>query len=262
MKRVISQDGTSIAFEQSGTGPAMILVDGALAYREHFGGRPLAAELSKDFTVITYDRRGRGESTDAQPYAVEREIEDIEALTDAAGSPVYLYGFSSGSVLALRAAAVLRDKVAGLALHEPPFNSDDEKAKQEFAEFTRHMAELLAAGRRGEAVAFFFADMLLPEMIEDMKQSPEWSLMEAVAHTLAYDNAVFGDGAVPVEVASGATMPTLILAGSESQAFRHEAADTLAKAMPQAERKILEGQETLVPPAILAPVLKGFFTTG
>jgi pimeloyl-ACP methyl ester carboxylesterase len=262
MKKVISKDGTTIAFEQSGTGPAVILVDGALAYREHFGGRPLAAELSKDFTVITYDRRGRGESSDTQPYAVEREIEDIEALIDEVGSPAYLYGFSSGAVLALRAAARQGDKVARLALHEPPFNSDDDKAKREFAEFKKDMAELLVAGKRGEAVTFFFADMLPPEMIEGMKQSPEWSLMEGVAHTLAFDNAVMGDGSVPAKAAQAASMPALVLDGGESPDFKHEAADALARAMPQAQRKILEGQSTMVSPEALAAVLKEFFNLG
>jgi pimeloyl-ACP methyl ester carboxylesterase len=102
MKKVISKDGTTIGFDQSGTGPAMILVNGAMGYREFFGGRPLAAELSKEFMVYDYDRRGRGESTDTQPYAVEREIEDIEALIDEAGGSAYLYGLSSGAVLVLK----------------------------------------------------------------------------------------------------------------------------------------------------------------
>jgi pimeloyl-ACP methyl ester carboxylesterase len=262
MGKVISKDGTTIAFDQAGNGPAVILVDGALAYREHFSGRPVAAELTKGYTVITYDRRGRGESTDTQPYSVEREIEDIEALVDHVGVPVYLYGFSSGSALALKAAARLGDKVARLVLHEPPFNSDEEEARQEFEVFTRHMADLLAANKRGEAVSFFFADMLPPDMIEGMKQSPEWPLMEAVAPTLAYDNAVLGNGAVPIEVAQAATMPTLILDGSDSPEFKHEAADALAKAMPHAERKTLEGQTTIVPPEVLAPILKQFFKLG
>jgi pimeloyl-ACP methyl ester carboxylesterase len=261
-RRVTSKDGTQIAFDRVGAGPAVILVDGALAYREHFGGRPLAAELSIDFTVITYDRRGRGGSSDTPPYAVEREIEDIEALIDEAGSPVKLYGFSSGAVLALKTAARLGDKVARLALHEPPLDSGGDDARQDFAAFTRHMADLLAANRRSEAVAFFFADMLPTEMIEDMKQSPEWPLMESVAQTLAYDNAVVGDGSIPVEAAKAVTMPALILVGSESPAFKHEAAEALVKAMPHAAWKTLEGQSTVVPPEVLAPVLKEFFHSG
>jgi pimeloyl-ACP methyl ester carboxylesterase len=259
MTKVISKDGTTIAFEKVGQGPAIVLVDGALAYREYFGGRLLAAELAKDFTVITYDRRGRGESGDTQPYAVEREVEDIEALIDDAGSPVYLYGFSSGAVLALQAASRLSDKIAALALHEPPFGADDDQARQEFAIFTRRMSELLAAGKRGDAVAFFFADMLPPDMIEGMRQSPEWPLMESVAHTLAYDNAVLGDGSVPAGSARAATTPVLVLDGELSDDFKHEAADAVTQAMPNARRITIEGQSTLVSPEILAPVLREFF---
>jgi pimeloyl-ACP methyl ester carboxylesterase len=157
--------------------------------------------------------------------------------------PVYLYGFSSGSVLALKAAAQLGRKVTRLALLEPPLNADDDASKQEFKEFTEHMAELLRAGRRGDAVAFFLADMLPPEVLEGMNRSPEWKLMEPVPPTLAYDNMVMGDGSVPTEAAKAA-------------------ADALAAAMPHAERKTLEGHATLVPPAVLATVLRQFFTTG
>lgn len=259
MRAVTSKDGTLIAFDQSGKGPAVLLVDGAMSYREFLGSRPLAAELSTDFTVISYDRRGRGESTNTLPYDVAREIEDIEALIDEVGSPVYLYGFSSGSILALKAAAKLGEKIAKLAVFEPPLNSDDDKDKQEFAEFTKRMAELLEINKRGDAVAFFLADMIPAEMVEEMRQSPDWPLMEAVAHTLAYDNAVMGDGSVPVEAARAVTMPALVLDGAESPDFKHEAADALAKAMPHAKRRTLVGETTRVAPEALAPVLVKFF---
>jgi pimeloyl-ACP methyl ester carboxylesterase len=260
MSKVMSKDGTTIAFDKLGQGPAMILVNGAMGYREFFGGKPLAAELSNEFTVYDYDRRGRGESTDTQPYAVEREIEDIEALIEEAGGSAYLYGISSGAVLALKAATKLGPaKVSKLALYEPPFNSDDDNAKQEFAAFTQRMAELLAANQRGEAVAFFMADMLPPEMIEGMRQSPEWLLMEGVAHTLAYDNAVLGDGAVPAEAAHAATMPTLVMDGGESAASFHDAAQALVDALPNARYRTLERQTHAPPdPEALAPVLAEF----
>lgn len=259
MGRITSKDGTLIAFDRVGEGSAILLVDGAMGYRNYFGGRPLAAALSKTFTVIAYDRRGRGESTDTLPYTIEREIEDIEALIDEVGAPVYLYGFSSGSVLALKAAARLKTKVVKLALHEPPFNSDDDSAKQEFIQYTEQMAELLNANKRSEAVTFFLADMLPPDVLEGIKQSPDWAVMEAVAHTLAYDNAVMDDGAVPVKEAQAVTIPTLVLVGSDSPEFKHEAANGLVNAMPHAQRKILEGQATLIPPEILAPILAEFF---
>jgi pimeloyl-ACP methyl ester carboxylesterase len=258
-KTVTSKDGTVIAFEKSGKGPAVLLVDGTMGYRGYLGSRPLAAELSKSFTVITYDRRGRGESTDTQPYSVEREIEDIETLIDEVGGPVYLYGFSSGSVLALKAASRLGDKIAKLALFEPPLNSNDYEAKQEFAVYSKRIAELLQANQRGDAVAAFLADMIPAEVLESMRQSPEWPVMEAVAPTIAYDNAVMGDGSLPIEDAKAATMPTLVLDGGASPDFKHEAADALAKAMPHAQRKTLEAQTTMVSPESLVPVLVEFF---
>lgn len=259
MPKVFSKDGTTIAFDKSGEGPGILLVDGALSYREYLGGRPLAAELLKEFTVITYDRRGRGESTDTKPYSVEREIEDIEALIDEEGRFAYVYGFSSGSVLALKAAAKLSKKITKLVVHEAPLDINNDKAKLDFAEYKKYITELLKEGRNSDAVAFFFADMLPVEMIENMKKSPDWILMEGVAHTLEYENEVMGDGSIPVEVAKKVTAPTLVLDGDKSPEFKYKAANELAKIMPHAQRKILKGQSTLVPPEVLAPVLKEFF---
>ena len=259
MPHVTSRDGTKIAFEESGQGPVVILIDGAMGYRRYMGMMPLATELGGDFRAVADDRRGRGDSDDTQPYAVDREIEDIEALIEEVGGPVRLYGFSSGAVLSLRAAAKLGEWVARLAVLEPPFNDDDDASKKEFREFTERMNELLAVDRRGDAVAFFLADMLPPDVLEGMKASPEWKLMEAVAPTLAYDNEVMGDGAVPTDAAQAATIPALVLDGGESPEFRHAAADALASAMPHAERRTIEGHATLLPPEVLAPALKEFF---
>jgi len=259
MSTVTSKDGTTIAYEKTGKGSAIILVDVAMGYREYHGSRSLAAELSTGFTVITYDRRGRGESTDTLPYAVEREIEDIEALIDEVGDPAYLYGCSSGAVLALKAAAKLgAAKVAKLALYEPPFSSGG-KAKQDFAKYAKRIAELLEANKRGDAVAFFLADMLPSEMIAGMRQSPEWSIMEAVAPTIAYDNAVMGDGSLLVKDAKAATMPALVLNGDAGLDFILESIDALTKAMPRAQRKTLDGQTHMPSPEALTPVLVEFF---
>lgn len=261
MPHVTSRDGTSIAYDKTGEGPAVLLVDGAMGHREHFGSGPLAAELARTFTVYTYDRRGRGESADTQPYGVEREIEDIEALIDKAGGWAYVYGISSGAMLALRAAGTLgAAKVVKLALYEPPFGSDDDQAKQEFAQYTREMTALLDAGKRGDAVALFLADMVPAEMLQGMRQSPDWPIMEAVAPTLAYDNAVMGDGSVPVDVARAATMPALVLVGGASPDFKNEAVEALAQAMPHASSRTLEDQTSMPPnPEGLAPVLVTFF---
>ena len=258
MPHVISRDGTSIHYDRAGNGPTLLLVDGALSYRDLGPMEPLAAELAKDLTVVSYDRRGRGESADSQPYAVEREIEDIEALIDEVGGSVSLYGTSSGAVLALKAAAKLGDKVPKLILYAPPLSSGDE-AKHEFATYVERLTELLDAGQRGDAVAFFLADMMPADMLEGMRQSPEWSLMEAMAPTLAYDNAVMGDGMLPLDDAKAATMPAMVVTGDSGPDFMHEAADALALAMPNARRETHEDQTHGVSPEALAPVLVPFF---
>jgi pimeloyl-ACP methyl ester carboxylesterase len=263
MQNVISKDGTKIAFEKTGQGPAVIMVNGAMGYREFHGGRDLVAELSSAFTVYIYDRRGRGESSDILPYAVEREIEDIEALIDEAGGSAYLYGVSSGAALALRAAAKLgRAKVAKLALYEPPYGSSDDKAKQDFAEQRKGLSQLIKDGKRGDAAAFFISSMgTPPEVLEGIRKSPDWKIMEGVEHTLAYDYAVLGDGAVPIEIAKAATMPALVMDGSKSFDFMHDAAETLGKVMPHAERKPLKNQTHEVSPDAIAPVLVEFFNS-
>lgn len=259
MAQATSKDGTTIAYDKVGQGPTVVLVNGAMSYRAYRGEHALAAELASDFTVILYDRRGRGESSDTHPYAVEREIEDVEALINEIDAPVYLYGFSSGAVLALKISAALGARIIKLAVLEPPFNGDDEHEKQDFARYCQQMTDLLQQGRKSDAVAFFLADMLPVEMIEEMKHSPDWKLMEDAAPTLAYDNLIMGDGSVPVEVAASVTVPVLVLEGSESPAFKHSATDALTKALPYAQRRTIEGQNTLVAPEILAPILKEFF---
>lgn len=259
MAQVVSKDGTKIAYEKSGKGPAVILIDGAMGHRGHFGGLPLAAALSGNFTVITYDRRGRGESEDTLPYAVDREIEDIEALIDTVGAHVNLYGFSSGAVLALRAAAKLKNKVRALAVLEPPFGDEDDAGRKEFQKNFRTLSTLLREGKKSEAVSFFLQDMLPPSVLEGMKNSPGWNPMVKVAHTLAYDYQVMGDGAMPAKIANSVTIPTLVLDGEESPGFKHAAANAMAGAMGNSERKTIKGHHTSVPPDVLAPLLIEFF---
>ena len=269
MKTEKSKDGTTIAFDQYGQGPAVILVDGALQYRAFDQGETqLALLLAKHFTVIQYDRRGRGDSTDTLPYAVAREIEDIEALIDAAGGSAYVYGISSGAALAMEAAIELPGKIKKLAMYEAPYNSD-EAAQQAWNAYTRELGELLAAGRRGDAVALFM--MLVGatrEQTDEIRQSPMWPLWEAIAPTLAYDHtAILGeDAAVPTERAARVSVPALIMDGEGSYPFMHVAAVALAEAMPNGQQRTLEGQTHEVAPEALAPVLAEFFqsngTTG
>lgn len=260
MNTVTSKDGTKIAYDKLGNGPVIILSDGALSYRALWGSRPLAEALSDSFTVYTYDRRGRGESGDMQPYTAEREIEDIAALIEAAGGSAYLYGVSSGAALAVRAASVFgADKVPKLAVYEPPYSTSSEEV-QAFWEYRDHVIELLKSGKRGEALESFLGDFLPPEELANMKQSAEWPLLEAIAPTLAYENAVMGDSGVPVEIAQNVRVPALVIDGEVTADFLHAAADQLANALPDVQRKTLAGQTHSAAPEVLAPVLKAFFS--
>lgn len=262
MKTVKSKDGTTIAFDESGQGPVIILVDGALQYRAFDQGMAQLADLlSKHFTVIHYDRRGRGDSTDTHPYTLEREIEDIEALIDYAGGSAYLYGISSGASLAMEAAIKLKGKVKKLALYEAPYN-DDDAAQQAWKTYTKQLAQLLAEGRHGDAVGLFM--MLVgatAEQVDEIRQTPMWPLWESIAPTLAHDHiaALGEDAAVPAERAAKLTAPTLVMDGSESFPFMHITARTLATSIPNAQHRTLPGQTHEVDSASLAPVLIEFF---
>jgi len=261
MKVVESRDGTQIAFEKTGAGPALIVVGGALSERS--GSAELSQLLGKDLTVYSYDRRGRGDSTDTTPYSVTREIEDIDALTDMAGGSAYVYGKSSGACLALRATSVLGKKVTKLALYEPPF-SEAPGAVEEWTAFRAKLDALLAADRRADAIALFMRFVGAPEqVVAKIKASPAWPGMLAMAPTLAYDNAVIGDDrSVPVGIAAKVRAPTLVMDGSASlgpMPFMRPTADKLAKVIPDARRQVVEGQAHDVNPKVLAPLLLKFF---
>lgn len=261
MKTVTSKDGTRIAFDQYGQGPALILVAGAIQHRAMDQDTPRLAELlGQHFTVYNYDRRGRGDSTDTLPYAVEREIEDIEALIDEAGGTASLYGVSSEAALVLEAALRLGDKLTKIALYEAPYN-DDAEAKRTWKTYTKQLADALAVNKRGDAVALFMRLTGAPdEGIEQMRHSPIWPVFEAVAPTLAYDhNAILGEeAAVPSEKAGRVKVPALVMAGEASYPFMLETAATLAKAMPNAQQRTLAGQTHEVAPEAVAPVLIAF----
>jgi pimeloyl-ACP methyl ester carboxylesterase len=216
MKKVQSADGTPIAFDQSGQGPALILVAGALCARFSWSGPELAKLLAPHFTVYNYDRRGRGDSGDTKPYAVTCEVEDIGVLIDDAGGSAYLYGHSSGGALVLEAALQLSsEKVKKLAIYEVPYN-DDREAQRAWRAYIQQLTELLAANRRGDAVALFMQYVGTPaEQIEGMRHSPTWPSLEAIAPTLAYDHtAILGeDLSVPTGRAAQVRVPTLVMNG-------------------------------------------------
>lgn len=255
MQKVISTDGTEIAFERSGRGPALIIVGGSLA--DHRFYVPLANELSRHFTVYTYDRRGRGQSGDASPYAVEREVEDLAALVDHARGPVFVYGHSAGSALALRAAAAVPG-IAQLVLADPPFtphSENDEVARAAFAEEAARLQELHDRGDDKASVKLFLGGMGIPdEDIEGMLDSPAGASMTDSARALPYDYAVLGDGLVPTNLAAKVTVPTVILAARAMP----ETAQALADAMPNARFEAMKGAAHETPPAEIAGRVTGF----
>lgn len=266
METLLSKDGTPIAYETSGTGPAVILVSGAMGTRSSFS--QLAQLLAPHFTAVAYDRRGRVDSGDTQPYAVEREIEDIEALIDrvaqTTGGKAYLYGISSGGALALEAAAHLPNKVKKLAIYEVPFIVDDSHAPLPI-NYVPHLQQLIAEGKRGDAVAYFMtAAVGIPEeYVASMRSAPMWGGLEAVAHTIWYDGLIMGDrmsgNPLPVDRWVTATMPTLVFTGEASDPFFENSAKELTSILPNAQRRTVPGQSHDIQNEVLAPILIDFF---
>ncbi len=259
---VTSQDGTIIAYSQVGQGPALILVDGALCYRQFGPAQGLAEKLAPHFTVITYDRRGRGESGDTQPYAVEREIEDLAALVEAVGGTAYVCGQSSGAGLAIAAANQLPG-ITKLALYEAPFVVDDVRKPITY-EFLAHLKEAVAQNRRSKAVKMFMRQVGTPGfMVAIMPLFPMWSKLTAVAHTLPYDiSTVVAYGAgkpLPTTLGSAIKAPTLVMDGGKSPTWMRHAMQALAQTLPNADYRTLAGQTHMVKAESLVPVLEEFF---
>lgn len=250
MEKVISPDGTSIAYERVGTGPALIVVDAAGNYS---GFRQLPAPvdlLAADFTVYVYDRRGRGASTDSPPYAVEREVEDLVALVDAAGGSALLYGLSSGGLLALHAAA-RGLAVPRMALFEPPFGLDEPDVA-----FTAEMAALVEAGRRRDAVEAFHRGIGVPDEIIAGMAPEVWAALEAVAHTLVYDLRL--SDAMSLSLIRSVTVPTLVIDSHGSSGDLAGMAAAVVEALPHGSRRSLTGEWHGVPHETIAPVLAGY----
>jgi pimeloyl-ACP methyl ester carboxylesterase len=262
MEQVTSADGTPIAFERFGDGPPLIVVGGALTDRA--STRPLAERLGDDFAVINYDRRGRGDSGEATPYAVEREVEDLRALLVETGGTASVYGHSSGAALVLHAAAAALP-IAGLVLHEPPFGPGSEEERRVAQAYARELAALLGENRRGDAVELFMTMVGTPtEMVAQMRAGPWWPTAEEIAPTLAHDSEVMGDrsrgGAIPVDLLDRitTTAPALVLCGGASPAWMIETGRRVTEALPNGQLRVLEGQGHGVLPDLLAPVLAEF----
>ena len=258
MAQVISKDGTTIAYEKSGKGPAVVLVGGVLGDRSQQA--PLAALLVDHFTVFNYDRRAHGQSGDTPPYAVEREIEDLEAMIDEAGGSAFVYGTSGCAVLALEAAAHgLAPKMKKLAVWEPPYIVNDSRPPVP-RDYQKQLTDLLAADRRGDMLELFFTKAVgLPaEFVAPMRQAPFWTAQEALAHTLVNNAMIMGDFSIPEERIATVNIPILVMDGGETPWLSH-AAQAIADILPNAERRRLKGQPHNVTPEAIAPMLIEFF---
>jgi pimeloyl-ACP methyl ester carboxylesterase len=262
MTRTVSRDGTPIAFDRSGDGPPLILVDGALCYRASGPAAPLAALLKERFTVFTYDRRGRGESGDRGLYTIEREVEDLEAVIGEAGKPAFVYGVSSGAALALEAAN-RGLPIRKLALYEAPFIVDDSRPSIP-GDFLARLNDALATGRRGDAVKLFMQLVGVPALfIAIMRILPVWSKLKAVAHTLPYDIKLTQDyqrgQPLPAARWAGARMPTLVMNGGKSPAWIRRAMRSLSEVLPNTTYRTLDGQTHMIKPKAHVPALVEFF---
>ena len=252
MPTVTSQDGTLIAYALAGAGPAVILVVGA--FNDQTTGAPLAQALQDRYTVYTYDRRGRGQSGDTSPYAVEREIEDLDALIKMAGGSASVFGYSSGAVLALRAAAqgLAIDR---LVLYDPPPTGPRAR------DLATQLAGLVVDGRRGEAVELFQTDGVgIPrDMVIKMRDAPFRPALERMAHTLVYEMTILSDADMPPSDASTVRAPTLILIAERNPEIMHQAAQSFGQAIPECRVQLLPGQSHDIVPDVVAPVLAEFF---
>jgi len=257
MNSTTSKDGTTIGYDREGDGPPVVLVCGGSTDR--MSNAPLAQLLSDTFTTFNYDRRGRGDSGDTLPYAVEREIEDIQAVVEEAGGSAFLYGSSSGAALALEATAKL-PSIRKVALWEPPYFTPEFAEMRPPLDTAATYRKFVEEGRRGDAVEYFMAKVVgMPaEFVAQAKQAPWWASQEAIAHTLAYDAEIMGDYSIPERFSSVET-PVIVVDGDASFPFLHATADALAELLPDGERATLEGQEHNIDPAALAPVLERFF---
>jgi pimeloyl-ACP methyl ester carboxylesterase len=257
MGEAVSADGTKIAFDRTGHGPAVILVMGA--FNDRSAGAPLAKALESQLTVFNYDRRGRGASGDTQPYAVVREVEDIGALIREAGGSASVFGYSSGANLAVEAAASGLN-IAKLALYEAAFIADEGPPPPP-KDIAAQLAKLISSGKRGEAVELFQTRLVgIPDaVVTQMRHAPFRPALEAIAHTLVYDATLVGDRKPPTVRLRSIKSPTLVVYGGDSPAFMGKAAQALVATLPDGRHSALDGQAHDIVPSALAPVLLEFF---
>ncbi|MGH8829249.1 MAG: alpha/beta fold hydrolase [Jiangellaceae bacterium] len=261
MQKATSADGTTIAYDRWGSGPLVVIVGGA--FNDRGAWAELAQALADRFTVVSYDRRGRGDSGDAQPYAVEREIEDLAAVIEAASpdATAFAHGVSSGGALVLRAVTV-GAPISKASVLEPPYRTEGAPPIPD--DYVGRLNRFIAEGKRGEAIEFFHTEAVgLPaEIIEPMKGTPAWGYLESMAHTLAYDGEALGgdDHSVPTDMLAGVTIPVLTVSSTGTAPWLGAAAAAVAEAVPGARHRQLEGGFHEVPVQVLAPALTAFYT--
>ena len=253
---VKSRDGTRIAYNQAGRGPTLVLVSGALGFRGMSFAKQAARDFARHFTIVDYDRRGRGESGDMSPYSVDREIEDLGAVIEAAGS-CYVFALSSGAALALRAAAAgVPMKV--LVAYEPPYmvgNPPDRPA----ADYGKRVTALIAEGKRDEAVKLFMVTVGVPRFaVAIMRMFPFWKDMRSVAHTLPYDAAIMGSFDLPVAELKSISVPVVAVAGEKTTPTLKRAVQAVAETIPGAQHRMAPKMSHAIKAAVLAPLLRSW----
>lgn len=250
MNTLNSTDGTTIAYERSGSGPAIVFVVGA--FNDHATLAPLAAELAGDFAVVTYDRRARGDSGDTKPWSIDREVEDLDALIAEVGGRAHVFGFSSGGILALHAAA-RGSAISRLVCYEPPYPFGEGNA----ADLPTRLGELVDAGRAADAVALFQTEAigLPPEVVAQIRRSPMFPALEAMAQSVVYDSTITTGSTPPTTVAT----PTLVLSGAQTWPRLTKAALLTAEALPGGRHvEVPGGRNHTIEPAVTAPVVAEF----
>lgn len=261
---VMSLDGTKIAYTKLGSGPPLVLVDGAFCYRENGPSAQLAPQLAKHFTVFIYDRRGRGQSQNAQPYAIAREVEDLGAIIDGAGGSAFVLGMSSGGALALQAIAS-GAKVTRLAMYEPPYIVEKGRPRS-FVGARKRLQELISSGDRAGAVRLFMTEIYgAPSafvFIMPVIMRGAWKRNESVAQTLGYDLTLLDDWSVLAERRQSVAIPTLVIGGENSPKVLRDAVSTVASALPNARPIILKGQNHDISATVVVPILVDFFNSG
>ncbi len=262
MEKVISKDGTSIAFGKTGKGPSLVLVDGAFCYSKYGNTPGLVPLLSDYFTVYYYDRRGRGESSDTDPYSVDNEVWDLKKIIDKTGEEPFICGFSSGASLIIHLIGK-GVKVKKIALFEPPYVATSSYNTIPPEDAATKLNSFVRLNKRDEAVKYFMTKVMgMPAIfVFLLKQFGKsiWEENKSVANTLSYDVAIMGSYSVPKQIAASINVPTLVIGGEKSSGNLRQGIEDVAKEIPQSQIKWLRGQKHNVSMEILAPCLINFF---